>query len=317
MGDFGLSTGEALGLPEWGMAFELQSVCIHGHEVRYRRDGNGPVLLLVHGIAGSSRTWREVMPALAENHEVIAPDLLGHGESAKPAGDYSLGAYASGLRDFLGVLGVPRATVVGHSFGGGVAMQLAYQHPELCERLVLVASGGLGREVSWMLRLLAVPGSEVLMPLLFPSFLRNRGNDLGRRLHDVGIRSARIDEMWRSYASLADSPNRSAFLRTLRAVVAPRGQVVSAMDRLYLAAALPTLIVWGDRDDIIPVAHAHAAHAAIPASRLEIFAGAAHFPHAERPSKFVAVLSDFVAGACAGGGPVTYHDLLVAHHKAD
>src|SRR5207342_851879 len=103
-------------------------------------------------------------------------------------------------------------------------------------------------------------GSELLMPLIFPPFLRDRGNDVARMLHERGFRSARIDEMWRSYASLADSPNRRAFLRTLRAVVDPGGQVVSAMDRLYLAAALPTLIVWGDRDDIIPVSHAHAAH---------------------------------------------------------
>jgi len=295
------------------MTFELQNVSIHGHDVRYRRGGEGQVLLLVHGIAGSSRTWRDVMPALAAGHDVIAPDLLGHGESAKPVGDYSLGAYASGIRDLLGVLGVPKATVVGHSLGGGVAMQLAYQHPELCERLALVASGGLGREVSWMLRLLAVPGSELLMPIIFPPFLRDRGNDVGRWLHRRGITSARIDEMWRSYASLADSPNRRAFLRTLRAVVDPGGQAVSAMDRIYLAAGLPTLIVWGDRDDIIPVAHAHAAHAAIPGSRLEIFEGAAHFPHAERPSEFVDVVSDFMTTTSAGAETTTYRDLLVTH----
>jgi pimeloyl-ACP methyl ester carboxylesterase len=295
------------------MAFELQHVSIHGHDVRYRRSGEGPVILLVHGIAGSSRTWREVMPALAAEHTVIAPDLLGHGESAKPVGDYSLGAYASGLRDFLGALAIPRATVVGHSFGGGVAMQLAYQHPECCERLVLVGSGGLGREVSWMLRLLSLPGSELLMPLIFPPFLRDRGNDVGRMLHERGVRSARIDEMWRSYASLAESPNRKAFLRTLRAVVDPGGQVVSAMDRLYLAAWMPTLIVWGEHDDIIPVAHAHAAHEAIPGSRLEVFDDAAHFPHAEQPERFVAVLSDFMASTAPGGGPESYHDLLVQH----
>lgn len=295
------------------MAFEREHVSIHGHDVQYRRGGEGPVILLIHGIAGSSRTWRDVMPALAADHTVIAPDLLGHGESAKPMGDYSLGAYASGLRDFLGVLGIPRATVVGHSFGGGVAMQLAYQHPECCERMVLVGSGGLGREVSWMLRLLSLPGSELLMPILFPPFLRDRGNDVGRVLHDRGIRSARIDEMWRSYGSLAESPNRRAFLRTLRAVVDPGGQVVSAMDRLYLAAWMPTLIVWGEHDDIIPVSHAHAAHEAIPGSRLEVFEGAAHFPHAEQPGRFVEVLCDFMAATTPGGGPETYHDLLVTH----
>jgi pimeloyl-ACP methyl ester carboxylesterase len=282
------------------MAFELRQVSIHGHAVGYRTGGEGPVILLLHGIAGSSRTWREVMPALGARYRVLAPDLLGHGESAKPVGDYSLGAYASGLRDLLDALEIPSATVVGHSFGGGVAMQLAYQHPERCDRLVLVASGGLGREVSWMLRLLALPGSELVMPLLFPPALRDRGNDVGRFLHERGVRSPRIDEMWRSYASLAESPNRRAFVRTLRAVIDPGGQVVSAMDRIALAAALPTLIVWGDRDDIIPVDHAHAAHAAIPGSRLAVFDDTAHFPHAERPERFVAVLTDLMETTSPG-----------------
>jgi pimeloyl-ACP methyl ester carboxylesterase len=274
--------------------------------------GEGPALILIHGIAGSSNTWRQVMPALAEHHTVVAPDLLGHGESAKPIGDYSLGAYASGLRDFLAVIGIPCATIAGHSFGGGVAMQLAYQHPECAERLVLVGSGGLGREVSWMLRLLALPGSEYLMPLLFPPFLRDRGSDVGRFLHRHGIRSARADEMWRSYASLGESPNRRAFLRTLRSVVDPGGQTVSAMDRLYLAAAIPTLIVWGDRDDIIPVDHAYDAHAVLPESRLEVMEGCAHFPHAEQPERFVEILLDFMDTTDAGtAGPERHQRLLL------
>ncbi|MBK9180950.1 MAG: alpha/beta fold hydrolase [Acidimicrobiales bacterium] len=297
-------------------SFELQHVAIHGHDVGYRTGGQGPVILLLHGIAGSSRTWREVMPALARDHTVLAPDLIGHGESAKPMGDYSLGAYASGMRDLLGVLGIARVTVVGHSFGGGVAMQLAYQHPECCERLVLVGSGGLGRQVSWLLRMFALPGFEYLMPLFFPPFLRDRGNDVGQVLHRRGVRSARVDEMWRAYASLADSPNRKAFLRTIRSVIDPGGQVVSAMDRLYLAAWMPTLIVWGDKDDIIPVAHAYAAHEAIPGSRLEVFEGSAHFPHAEQPERFVEVLSDFMATTEAGGhGPEYYRELLLVHEQ--
>ena len=145
--------------------FEKQYVSIHGHDVSYRTGGDGPAVLLIHGMAGSSRTWKDVMPILAEDHTVLAPDLLGHGESAKPMGDYSLAAFASGLRDLMGVLGIERATIVGQSLGGGVAMQLAYQHPELAERLVLVCAGGLGRDVSWMLRALTLPGSELVMPV--------------------------------------------------------------------------------------------------------------------------------------------------------
>ncbi len=276
------------------MGFELHHVSIHGHEVGYRMEGAGQVLLLIHGIAGSSRAWREVMPALADRYTVIAPDLIGHGHSAKPLGDYSLGAYASGMRDLLGALGVERASIVGQSFGGGVALQLAYQHPECCERIVLVDSGGLGREVSWMLRLMTLPGSEYVMPVLFPSVVREKGNGISRMLHQRGVRMGRIAEMWSANASLTESANRRAFVRTIRAVIDPGGQAVSAMDRLYLAAQMPTLIVWGDQDAIIPVGHAYAAHEAIPGSRLEIIEGAGHFPHVETPEKFLDVLIDFL-----------------------
>jgi pimeloyl-ACP methyl ester carboxylesterase len=276
------------------MSFERRHVSIHGHEVGFRMEGDGPVVLLIHGIAGSSNAWRDVMPELARNYTVIAPDLIGHGQSAKPIGDYSLGAHASGLRDLLRVLGLTRATVVGQSFGGGVAMQLSYQHPDCCERLVLVDSGGLGREVSWLLRCMTLPASEYLMPVIFPSFVRERGNDFSRMLHRRGIRMARVGEMWRSYASLTESDNRQSFIRTLRSVIDPGGQTVSALDRLYLAGAIPTMIVWGDGDSIIPVSHAYAAHQAIPGSRLEIIEGSGHFPHVEAPERFLEVLVDFL-----------------------
>jgi pimeloyl-ACP methyl ester carboxylesterase len=264
-------------------------------------------------MAGSSNTWREVMPPLAGAHDVIAPDLLGHGESAKPPGDYSLGAFASGLRDFLGALEVERATVVGQSLGGGVAMQLTYQHPELAERLVLVNSGGLGREVSWILRALALPGAEYVMPIFFLSSVRARGNRISRWLHRQGIRAPHAAEMWRAYQSLVDTENRQAFVRTLRAVVDPGGQSVSARDRLYLATAVPALIIWGDCDGIIPIEHAHQAHAAMPGSRLEIFHGVGHFPHVEQPRRFVEVLTDFIASTePASGDLATYRELVRA-----
>jgi pimeloyl-ACP methyl ester carboxylesterase len=291
----------------------LSHVKIHGHDVRYRRAGSGEVIVLLHGLAGSSRTWKNVMPQLAEHYDVIAPDLLGHGESAKPMGDYSLGAMASGLRDLLAMLDVDRATIVGQSFGGGVAMQLSYQHPELVDRLVLVGSGGLGREVSWMLRLLTLPGAEQLMPLMFPGFVADRGNDMSRFLHRRGLRLPLIDEMWRAYSSLAGAENRKAFVRTMRGVIEPGGQSVSALDRLYLAGALPTLIVWGDNDGIIPVEHAYAAHVAIPESRLAILEGVGHFPHAEAPEQFLDVLLDFMATTDAQPvGTVDLRDALIA-----
>jgi pimeloyl-ACP methyl ester carboxylesterase len=234
------------------------------------------------------------MQRLKRDFTVVAPDFLGHGNSDKPMGDYSLGNHANGLRDLVRLLEIDRATVVGQSFGGGVAIQFAYQFPELCERLVLVDAGGLGRDVSWILRLASLPGAEYVMPALFPGFVRGWGDAVARSLDKLGFRNERAAEIWRSYRSLTDPEKRNAFARTVRAVIEPGGQSVSAIGRLYLAANMPTLIVWGARDRIIPLAHARAAHDAIPNSRLEIIEGAGHFPHVEEPDRFVDVLREFL-----------------------
>ena len=271
-------------------------VRIHGHDVAYRTAGEGPVVLLVHGIAGSSATWSRVIPDLAERYTVIAPDLLGHGESAKPRGDYSLGAYASGLRDLLAVLGHDRATIVGHSLGGGVAMQFAYQFPQICERLVLVASGGLGKEVNPFLRAVSLPGSEYLLPLVLHRSLHDAMGKVGRWFGRLGLQGGEIaQEVWRSYTALTEIHGQMAFVHTIRSVIDVRGQRVSARDRLYLAAEVPTLIVWGDRDRIIPVSHAHVTHELIPGSRLVVVEGAGHFLPVEQPAAFLEAMQDFLA----------------------
>jgi pimeloyl-ACP methyl ester carboxylesterase len=276
--------------------FDLERLTIHGHDVRYRRGGSGPAIVLIHGMAGSSATWRFVMPALAERFTVVAPDLLGHGKSAKPRGDYSLGALASNVRDVLVALEIDRATIVGQSLGGGVALQFAYQFPERAERLVLVSSGGLGEEVALLLRLLSLPGAEYVLPLACHRWAHEAGSSVFGWLRRVGLRpGAHLDEMLQSYGSLSEAETRAAFVQTLRSVVDVAGQRVSAADRLYLAAQLPTLIVWGERDHIIPVQQAHDAHAAIPGSRLCIFDGVGHFPHCEEPERFVEVLTDFIS----------------------
>ena len=277
------------------LSSRLEEVRIHGHSVRYRTAGKGPVVLLVHGIAGSSQTWDEIIPALARDHTVIAPDLLGHGESAKPRGDYSLGAYASGLRDLLAVLGHDRATIVGHSLGGGIAMVFAYQFPERTERLVLVDSGGLGKEVSIALRAASLPGSELVLPLLFSRPLLRAGGAVAGALGRLGWRAAPdVDEIGRGLATFEDLHTRTAFVHTVRSVIDPLGQRVSARDRLYLADGMPTLIVWGDRDPIIPIEHGLAAAELISGSRLEVFPGAGHFPHRNDPVRFAEVLRDFL-----------------------
>ena len=273
----------------------LHELVLHGHRVFYRSAGSGPVVVLVHGITSTSATWANVLPYLAERFTVIAPDLLGHGESAKPRGDYSLGAYASGIRDLLIALGHERATFVGHSLGGGVAMQLAYLFPEHCDRLVLVSSGGLGRDITALLRAASLPGSELVLPLLANERTLAAGHAVGRALGRIGLRvHTDLGEVLRGHASLADGEARAAFLNTLRTIVDFRGQRVNAADRLYLTQAIPFLLVWGERDPIIPVEHALAAHAALPGSRLELFPEAGHFPHLDDPLRFVRVLVDFI-----------------------
>jgi pimeloyl-ACP methyl ester carboxylesterase len=234
------------------------------------------------------------MDLLRSDYTVIAPDFLGHGHSAKPGGDYSLGNFANLMRDLLVVLGIERATVIGQSFGGGVAMQFAYQFPDRCERLVLVDAGGLGREVNWILRVVTLPAAEYLLPVLFPAFVRSWGDPVARLADRVGLRSVPAMEIWRSYRSLTESQGRKAFVRTMRSVIDPGGQSVSAIDRLYLAERIPTLIVWGQKDRIIPVSHAYRALEASPHSRLEIIPGAGHFPQSEDPTRFVGILEDFL-----------------------
>ena len=226
-------------------AIESKQIELHGHRVNYRIAGEGPLIVLVHGITSTSECWREVMPWLADRYTVLAPDLLGHGESAKPRGDYSLGAYASGIRDLVVALGYERGTFLGHSLGGGVAMQLAYQFPERCERMVLVSSGGLGPEVHFLLRAAALPGAEWVLPLITRPGTRDAGRAVGRLLGRLGIRpTPDLTEFARGYGSLADAEARYAFIHTLRAVIDPAGQRVSARDRLYLAAEVPSLVIW-------------------------------------------------------------------------
>jgi pimeloyl-ACP methyl ester carboxylesterase len=274
---------------------ELRELTIHGHRVTYRTAGEGPVLLLIHGMAGSATTWKHVMPALSKKFTVVAPDMLGHGYSEKGAGDYSLGALASSLRDILVALGHDRASIVGQSLGGGVAMQLAYQYPERCERLVLVSSGGLGREVNPLLRVLSLPGSAAVLSLACSAPIQRAIAGFAGMASRVGLQPQPvIVELWRSYSSLGDEETRRSFLRTLRAVIDRGGQAVSAANRLHLAAEMPTLIIWGNADPIIPVEHAHEAHALIEGSRLEIFDQVGHYPHVEAPEHFVAVLTEFV-----------------------
>jgi pimeloyl-ACP methyl ester carboxylesterase len=267
---------------------------LHGRTVSYLTAGEGPVLLLAHGIASDSEAWRASLPLLARRATVIAPDLPGHGASAKAPGDYSLGSLASSLRDLLVKLGHARATLVGHSLGGGVAMQFAYMFPERTERLVLVSSGGLGRTVNPLLRAATLPGSElVIAATIGPITALGRAGVAAVRR--IGLRVAPdLGEVGRGFATLADAEGRAAFLDTLRAVVNFHGQRVDASDRLYLAVGMPTLLLWGERDPIIPAGHGLRARERMPGSRLVTFADAGHFPQIDDPHRFAASVLEFL-----------------------
>lgn len=276
---------------------ELEYRTIHGYRRAYRVAGSGPAILLIHGIGDNSTTWSTIQSKLAQRFTVIAPDLLGHGKSDKPRADYSVAAYANGMRDLLSVLDIDRVTVVGHSLGGGVAMQFAYQFPQLVERLVLVGAGGVTKDVNIALRVASLPmGSEALaflrLPLVLPA-MQVVGRVAGTMFGSTGM-GRDIPDVLRILADLPEPTASSAFARTLRAVVDWRGQVVTMLDRCYLTQSVPVQLIWGSADSVIPVSHARLAHAAMPGSQLEIFDGSGHFPFHDDPDRFVEVLEHFI-----------------------
>ena len=274
---------------------DVQYVTVHGHRRAYVRMGSGPAVLLLHGLGCDHTTWAPVMESLARTHTVIAPDMLGHGESDKPRADYSVGGYANGMRDLLTMLGIDTVTVVGHSFGGGVAMQFAYQYPERTERLVLVGSGGLGPEVSPAIRAITTPGFHQVMAVLAAPGLRHLTTTTLRMLARTRVSQLRdLGEVADIYDSFKDPHTRAAIRHVVRAVVDWKGQIVTMSDRAYLTEAMPMCVVWGADDVVIPVAHASNASALAPTARIEIIPNAGHFPHKDHPERFVKIVRDFM-----------------------
>jgi pimeloyl-ACP methyl ester carboxylesterase len=270
---------------------------IHGYRRAFRIAGSGPALLLIHGVGDNSTTWSTVHSMLAQRFTVIAPDLLGHGQSDKPRADYSVPAYANGMRDLLSVLDIERVTVIGHSLGGGVAMQFAYQFPHLVDRLILVGAGGVTKDVNIALRVASLPmGGEALtllrLPFVLPA-LQAMGKAAGMLLGSTGV-GRDLPDVLRILRDLPEPTASSAFTRTLRAVVDWRGQVVTMLDRCYLTESVPVQLIWGEQDVVIPVSHAQMAHAAMPGSRLEIFKRSGHFPFHDDPDRFVEVVERFI-----------------------
>lgn len=281
--------------------FDEWQIELHGRRVIYRVAGSGPPVVLIHGMLNSSSHWQSVALNLASDYTVIAPDLIGHGDSAAPRGDYSLGAHASSIRDLLAAIGIDRASIVGHSLGGGVAMQFFYQFPQRTERLVLISSGGLGHKVSPVLRTAALPGVSALLSLTIHRRLLGALTDTGRRLRERDVRlGLYMQALARALRPLENAGARQAFLQTLRAVIDVHGQRVSATDRLYLLESMPTMIVWGERDNTIPLLHGRRAHEAIPNSHFQTLPRAAHFPHLEDPDGLSEVLREFIQSTRPG-----------------
>jgi pimeloyl-ACP methyl ester carboxylesterase len=283
---------------------EVQYLTIHGHRRAFVKAGSGPALLLLHGLGCDHTTWLPVLAALSRRYTVIAPDLLGHGRSDKPRADYSLGGYANGMRDLLTVLGIDKVTVVGHSFGGGVAMQFAYQFPERTERLLLVAPGGIGREVTPIIRAIALPGFQLAMGLgTVPGVLQ--ATKVGLR----GLAATRLsplrdlDEVADIVGHLSDRKARAAITHVVRAVVDWRGQVVTMADRAYLTDAMPMCVIWGSDDRVIPAKHAAVAREIAPEAKVQVVPNAGHFPHKDHPQRFVKIVNDFIRAT----EPATYH----------
>jgi pimeloyl-ACP methyl ester carboxylesterase len=285
------------GAPE-GARVVSHHLRLHGHRMHYLETGQhsgGPLVVLLHGLASHTATWTKVLPLLGRHTHVLALDLLGSGQSAKPRGaDYSVAGHAARLRDLLRELGLGRASVVGHSFGGGVAMSFAYQFPERTDRLGLIASGGLGPELTLALRAASLPGAVSTanaITLLAPWWLRRLASHAAVGL-GVAPR-ADLEALGRAWTVLADPDARDAFVTTLRGAVNWSGQRLSAIDRLYLLAELPILFIAGRHDSCIPYHHSLRAHQTLPSSQLEIL-DTGHFPHQERPQNVVDLLTKFL-----------------------
>lgn len=303
------------------MTPSLEFRTIHGYRRAFRIAGSGPAILLIHGIGDNSLTWSSVHSTLAQRFTTIAPDLLGHGQSDKPRADYSVAAYANGMRDLLNVLGIDKVTIIGHSLGGGVAMQFAYQFPDMIQRLILVGSGGISRELNPLLRLASLPLSATALaalrlPAVLPA-LHTAGRVVRATLGSTGI-ARDFHNMVRILAHLPDPEAAAAFTQTLRCVVDWRGQLVTMLDRCYLTESIPVQLIWGSQDTVIPASQAHEAHTAIPGSYLEIFDGCGHFPFHDEPERFAGVVEQFIDSTTpAHYDRDTFHRLLATHSPAE
>ena len=273
------------------------SASVAGQRIAYQEagPGDGPPIVLLHGLASDSDTWdKAITPLAAHGLRVIAVDLLGHGSSDKPPGTYLLDDFAEQLSGFFDAIGLTDATLCGHSLGGAIAVHFGYHYPERMRRLVLVSAGGLGREVHVALRAAALPGADRVLDLALRPPLRKLYRH--PRLHRLlRLTPDNVANLRRAARALGDVDGRAAFFAALRGVIEPSGQRGSFLEMRYLAEHVPTLVVWSERDGVIPVAHAHATQEHLSGARLVVFPGGGHEPHRRHAAAFADAVAEFVA----------------------
>ena len=267
---------------------------VAGTEIAWTEQGAGEAIVLLHGIGDSGRTWARVAPALAARYRVLVPDLPGHGLSGRPDAPYTLAWFATVLAAWMMHIGLRRAHLVGHSFGGGVAQWLLLHHREQVDRLAHVAAGGLGREVAFGLRLAAIPFPERFCT---PAAMR-LSTLLGRLASRKAFGYPGLAEIWESARLNGIDGTGRAFCRTVRGVIDLSGQFMQTRAGVEGVPTLPPIaLFWGAEDRIIPVGHGRLALTLFDGATLEVFAGCGHYPHLQEPARFAAELLSFLDDA--------------------
>ena len=290
----GHSGPEAASWPtaESGLTRKFATVC--DHRMSYVTGGSGPPMVLLHGLGANCFTWRFTLPTLTQHNTIYAPDMFGCGESDKAGMDYSLDAMADYVNGFMEAVGLHSAIFVGHSLGGGITMQYCHRHPGHAERIVLVSSGGMGRDLHWLLRISTLPGANSVIGAMadprtrLPQISRTMEQRRMQQLaQEFDPNTPTMLDRFQSYET------RQAFLGMLRGVGGLQGQRVSALDHLT-ELTVPVLLIWGARDGTIPVSHGKQAASIIPLAHLEVLPNCYHRPQIEAPQKFCELVLNFL-----------------------